>query len=202
MYKILLKPIFDFLIASIIFLLLLPIFIITLLFLLVISLRNPFFLQKRPGKNENIFSIIKFKTMNDKKDLDGNLLSEELRLTRTGKFLRLISLDEIPQLINVIKGDMSLVGPRPLLRKYIALYNDFQKQRHNVKPGITGYAQVNGRNAISWEEKFDLDVYYVQNVTFALDLKIVFKTVKKVFLRVDIDATDTTTTEHFKGSEN
>jgi len=142
---------------------------------------KPFFLQQRPGKNERIFNIIKFKTMNDKKDANGNLLPPLQRLTRTGEFMRKYSLDEIPQLLNVIKGDMSIIGPRPLLMDYLPLYNDYQKQRHNIKPGITGWAQVKGRNAITWEQKFEYDVWYVKNLSFLLDLKILFLTLYKVF---------------------
>jgi undecaprenyl phosphate N,N'-diacetylbacillosamine 1-phosphate transferase len=192
----------DIVVSIIILIFLCPIFLLIWVILTFTNNGSPFFIQKRPGKNEKIFSIIKFKTMNDKKDKDGNFLSDELRLTKIGKLTRLTSIDEIPQLINVIKGEMSLIGPRPLLRKYVPLYNDFQKQRHNVKPGITGYAQVNGRNAISWEEKFDLDIYYVQNVTFVLDLKILFKTVEKIFIRADINSQDTATMKEFTGTKN
>lgn len=161
---------------------------------------TPFFLQNRPGKQERVFSIIKFKTMNDKKDEDGCLLSDEMRLTNIGKFVRKISLDEIPQLLNVIKGDMSLVGPRPLLVEYLDLYSEEQKRRHEVKPGITGWAQVNGRNAISWEDKFKLDVWYVDNQSFWLDLKILFRTIKKVLFRDGISAQGEVTMPKFTGS--
>ncbi len=187
MYKTYLKNILDFFIASISFLILLPIFTLTLLFLLLSNLENPFFLQKRPGKNERIFTIIKFKTMNDQRYENGELLPDSLRLTHIGKFIRSTSLDEIPQLINVIKGDMSMVGPRPLLCEYLPLYNDFQKQRHDVKPGITGWAQVNGRNAISWDEKFKFDIYYVNNINFILDIKIILKTITKVIQKEGIN---------------
>jgi lipopolysaccharide/colanic/teichoic acid biosynthesis glycosyltransferase len=142
---------------------------------------KPFFFQRRPGKNGRIFLLMKFKTMNDRKDANGQLLPDEQRLTRVGKFIRKTSLDELPQLINVIKGDMSLVGPRPLLVEYLPLYTPFQNRRHEVKPGITGWAQVNGRNAISWESKFERDVWYVDHVSLALDFKIIFLTIKKVF---------------------
>jgi len=201
MYKTYLKNILDFIVASLFFLILLPVFIL-IAFILIIIDGNLFFLQKRPGKNEKIFSIIKFKTMNDKKDKYGKLLPDRLRLTKIGKFIRTTSLDEIPQLINVIKGDMSIVGPRPLLIEYLTLYNKFQKQRHDVKPGITGYAQVNGRNAINWEKKFELDIYYVKKISFALDCEIVFKTIIKVFLRSDINKANATTIEVFKGNVN
>ena len=140
--------------------------------------------------------------MNDKKDKYGKLLPDKLRLTKIGKFIRTTSLDEIPQLINVIKGDMSIVGPRPLLIEYLPLYSDFQKQRHNVKPGITGYAQVNGRNALKWKKKFELDIYYVKKISFTLDCEIVFKTIVKVFLRSDINKANATTMEVFKGNVN
>lgn len=165
-----------------------------------VTLSNPFFLQKRPGKNGKIFSIIKFKTMNDKRNKEGDLLDDSKRLTRIGKFIRNTSLDEIPQLINVIKGDMSLIGPRPLLPEYLPLYNDFQKQRHKVKPGITGYAQVNGRNAINWNKKFEYDIYYVANISFILDCKILLKTLKKVFLQSDINNKNASTMNRFKGN--
>lgn len=200
MYKNVLKRILDFFIASVAFLLLLPVFIVISLLLFVVTFNTPFFLQKRPGKNERIFTIIKFKTMNDKRDKKGNLLPDSQRLTRVGKFIRTTSLDELPQLINVIKGDMSLVGPRPLLPEYLLLYNNFQKQRHNVKPGITGYAQVNGRNAIDWNKKFEYDVYYVNNINFVLDCKIILKTVKKVIYSEGISAEGSETIGRFKGN--
>ncbi|GAA4151399.1 sugar transferase [Chryseobacterium ginsenosidimutans] len=161
---------------------------------------KPFFFQKRPGKNGIIFSIIKFKTMNDKKDSDGNFLSDAERVTPIGMFVRKTSLDEIPQLLNVIKGDMSLIGPRPLLVRYLPMYNEHQSRRHELKPGITGWAQVNGRNAISWKQKFDFDVWYVDNLSFVVDLKIIFLTIKKVFLKEGISADGHATTEPFKGN--
>jgi len=161
---------------------------------------KPFFFQKRPGKNERIFSIIKFKTMNDKKDAQGNLLSDAERLTGVGKFVRKTSLDEIPQLINVLKGDMSLIGPRPLLPEYLPLYNQEQKRRHQVKPGITGWAQVNGRNAISWEDKFRLDVEYVNQQSLILDIKILFLTIKKVFFSEGINQEGQATATKFEGN--
>ncbi len=200
MYLGFLKPFFDFIFAVIGFIILLPIFLLCVVFLLFANNGSPFFFQKRPGKNARIFTIIKFKTMNDRRANDGKLLPDSQRLTTVGKFIRSTSLDEIPQLLNVIKGEMSFVGPRPLLPEYLHLYSDFQKQRHQVKPGITGLAQVNGRNAISWNEKFELDVFYVQNVTFALDLKIIFKTIGKVFLRSDINTENQATTQRFNGN--
>src|SRR5690606_22953448 len=156
--------------------------------------------QQRPGFQGEIFKIIKLKTMNDKRDAEGKLLPDCDRLTRIGSFVRKTSLDEIPQLINVLKGDMSLIGPRPLLVQYLPLYNDSQKRRHEVRPGITGWAQVNGRNAISWKQKFDLDVWYVDNLSFELDVKIFFLTIKKVFVREGISADGQATMESFKGN--
>src|SRR5699024_8650024 len=176
----------DFLAAFFGLLLLSPIFIVVMVALFVASQGKPFFFQERPGKDARIFKIIKFKSMNDKKDKNGNLLPDAERLTKIGSFVRKTSLDEIPQLINVLKGDMSLIGPRPLLVQYLALYNPKQKRRHEVRPGITGWAQVNGRNAISWQQKFEYDVYYVDHLSFLLDLKILFLTVKKVFVREGI----------------
>jgi len=199
-YKNFLKRIFDLFFASVAFLLLLPVFIVVSILMFIATLSNPFFLQKRPGKNEKIFSIIKFKTMNNKHDKKGELLPDSMRLTKIGKFIRNTSLDEIPQLINVIKGDMSLIGPRPLLPEYLALYNNFQKKRHNVKPGITGYAQVNGRNAIDWNKKFEYDIYYVDHIGFVLDCKIFLKTLKKVFLQSDINNKNASTMNRFKGN--
>lgn len=199
MYKVL-KPYIDFVGALILLICSLPIFLILTLCLIVANNGKPFFSQRRPGKNGKIFRITKFKTMNDKVDSEGILLLDDKRLTKVGSFIRKTSLDEIPQLLNVLMGDMSLIGPRPLLPEYLPLYNDFQKQRHDVKPGITGWAQINGRNAISWEEKFKFDVYYVKNISFLLDLKIVFLTVEKVFKSEGINANNVATTESFKGS--
>jgi len=159
-----------------------------------------FFFQERPGKDEKIFKVIKFKTMNDRKDASGNFLPDALRLTKVGKFVRSTSLDEIPQLLNVIKGDMSLIGPRPLLVQYLPLYNDMQRRRHEVRPGITGWAQVNGRNAISWQQKFAYDVWYVDNVSLSLDCKILLKTIQKVFQREGISSDTSATMEAFKGN--
>ncbi|TLP70590.1 sugar transferase [Maribacter sp. ACAM166] len=169
--------------------------------ILYINQRSIFFKQTRPGKNEKIFKIRKFKSMNDKKDRKGNLLPDFQRMTATGKFIRNTSLDELPQLLNVLKGDMSLIGPRPLLVSYLPLYNTKQKKRHLVKPGITGWAQVNGRNAISWDKKFEYDVWYVEHISFALDVKILFMTLQKVFKGADISASNNTTMEKFIGNE-
>lgn len=192
----------DFLATIVILLLLCPIGVLVTLGLFIANHGKPFFTQLRPGKNGRIFKIIKFKTMNDKKDADGNLLSDAARLTTIGAIVRKTSLDELPQLINVIKGDMSFVGPRPLLPQYLDLYTPEQARRHNVKPGITGWAQVNGRNAISWEEKFKLDVWYVDHQSFVLDLKILFKTVKKVLISEGINDGKQATTTVFKGTTN
>lgn len=186
MYKNFIKRFFDFTIALIGLICLSPVFVVVTIGLYIANQGKPFFFQKRPGRNERIFSIIKFKTMNDKKDSAGNLLPDADRLTPIGAFVRKTSLDEIPQLINVLKGDMSLIGPRPLLVSYLELYDDFEKQRHNVRPGITGWAQVNGRNAISWTKKFELDVFYVNNISFLLDCKILIQTVKNVLSSKDI----------------
>ncbi|MBT0549769.1 sugar transferase [Riemerella anatipestifer] len=201
MYKNLFKRIIDFSLALLGFIILFPVFLIVMVLLTIANQGKPFFFQKRPGFNERIFSIIKFKTMNDKKDAQGNLLPDAERLTVVGKFVRKTSLDEIPQLLNVIKGDMSLVGPRPLLPQYLPLYNEEQKKRHNVRPGITGWAQVNGRNAISWQQKFEYDVWYVHNLSLFLDIKILFLTVKKVFVSEGISQEGQATIEPFKGNE-
>jgi len=200
MYKDFIKRIIDFSAALLGFLFLSPIFLVVMIGLSIANRGKPFFFQKRPGKNEKIFKIIKFKTMNDKKDLEGNLLSDAERLTAMGSFVRKTSLDEIPQLLNVIKGDMSLIGPRPLLVQYLPLYDEEQKKRHRVRPGITGWAQVNGRNAISWEKKFEFDVWYVENLSFLLDVKIIFQTLKKVFIREGISQEGQATMEVFKGN--
>ena len=200
MYQNYFKRLFDFLIALIALLLLSPVFLLVTFGLFFANNGTPFFLQTRPGKNGRLFKIIKFKTMNDKKDVDGNLLSDEYRLTKIGAFVRKTSLDEIPQLINVLKGDMSLIGPRPLLVQYLPLYNAAQKQRHNIRPGITGWAQVNGRNAISWEQKFAYDVWYVKNCSFVLDIKILVLTIKKVFIREGISQKGEVTMQVFKGN--
>jgi len=177
MYKNFIKPAIDFVLALVGFLFLSPVFVLVAIGLFFANDGKPFFFQLRPGKDGKIFKIIKFKTMTDKKDENGNLLPDADRLTKIGSFVRKTSLDEIPQLLNVIKGDMALVGPRPLLPQYLELYNDFQRRRNEVKPGITGWAQVNGRNSISWEKKFEYDVWYVDHVSFLLDIKILIMTV-------------------------
>ena len=200
MYKNYLKRIIDFLAAFFGLLLLSPIFIFVMIGLCFANQGKPFFFQARPGKNERIFKIIKFKTMNDKKDAQGNLLPDADRLTKIGSFVRKTSLDEIPQLINVLKGDMSLIGPRPLLIQYLPLYSVEQKRRHEVRPGITGWAQVNGRNAISWTKKFELDVEYVDNLSLMMDLQVFFTTFKKVFKREGISQEGQATAEPFNGN--
>lgn len=200
MYKLFFKRVIDFSIAIVALVFLSPIFFIVLIGLFIANQGKPFFFQRRPGKDERIFSIVKFKTMNDKKDANGVLLPDSERLTSIGAFVRKTSLDELPQLINVLKGDMSIIGPRPLLPEYLELYNQNQKRRHEVRPGITGWAQVNGRNAISWSKKFELDVWYVDHLSLTLDLKIFFKTIKKVFVREGIYADGQATTEAFKGN--
>lgn len=200
MYKKIIKRFLDFIIALIGLILILPLFVLVIVGLFFANDGKPFFFQIRPGKNGRLFKIIKFKTMNDKKDSEGNLLSDDYRLTKIGTFVRKTSLDEIPQLLNVLKGDMSLIGPRPLLPEYLPLYNESQSRRHEVKPGITGWAQVNGRNAISWKQKFEYDVWYVENVSFLLDLKILYQTIKKVFKREGITAENSVSAEAFKGN--
>ncbi len=200
MYKNFIKPAIDFVLALVGFLFLSPVFVLVTIGLFFANDGKPFFFQLRPGKNGKIFKIIKFKTMTDKKDENGNLLPDADRLTKIGSFVRKTSLDEIPQLLNVIKGDMSLVGPRPLLPKYLELYNDFQRRRNEVKPGITGWAQVNGRNSISWEKKFEYDVWYVDNVSFLLDVKILIMTVLKVVKSEGINEQGQATSNEFKGN--
>lgn len=200
MYKLYIKRLIDFFIAFLGLLFLSPILIFGVFFLIRPSQGSPFFFQFRPGKNAQIFKIIKFKTMNDKKDCDGNLLPDVQRLTKIGKLYRKTSLDELPQLINVLKGDMSLIGPRPLLTEYLPLYNEKQKRRHEVRPGITGWAQVNGRNTINWHEKFEYDVWYVDHMSFLLDCKIIYLTVKKVLKREGITAFNSVSVQKFKGN--
>ncbi|MBT0607925.1 sugar transferase [Aequorivita echinoideorum] len=200
MYSRIIKPIFDFIFALLGLLILSPLFLIVMIGLFFANNGKPFFYQKRPGKGERIFTIVKFKTMNDKRDAQGNLLPDHARLTKIGRFVRGTSLDEIPQLLNVLKGDMSFVGPRPLLPEYLELYSPQQAKRHDVKPGITGWAQVNGRNAISWERKLELDSWYVEKQSFQLDIKILFLTAKKVLVREGINMEGEATTSPFKGN--
>lgn len=200
MYKNYIKRLIDFLVAFLGLLVLSPVFLIVTIGLYFANDGKPFFFQARPGLKEKVFKIIKFKTMNDKKDSNGNLLSDSERLTPIGAFVRKTSLDELPQLINVLKGDMSLIGPRPLLPQYLSLYSEGQKRRHNVRPGITGWAQVNGRNAISWTRKFELDVWYVNNISFSTDCKVFFTTFKKVFKSEGIAQDGQATMEMFNGN--
>lgn len=177
-----------------------PVLLLLIIFGTIEMKGNPFFTQKRPGKDGKIFNLIKFRTMTNEKDKEGNLLPDEQRLTAYGKFLRSTSLDELPELWNILKGDLSLIGPRPLLVKYLPLYNSFQRHRHDVRPGLTGYAQVHGRNQVSWEKKFEMDVWYVQHVTFLEDLKILFETVAVVLKREGISSETSATMEEFKGT--
>lgn len=200
MYKFFFKRVIDFLIALIGLIVLSPVFIVVMILLYFANQGKPFFVQARPGLNEKIFNIIKFKTMNDKKDSQGNYLPDSERLTPIGMFIRQTSLDELPQLINVLKGDMAIIGPRPLLPQYLSLYSEPQKRRHNIRPGITGWAQVNGRNAISWTMKFELDVWYVDNLSFMTDCKVMFVTVKKVIKKEGINQAQQATVEAFKGN--
>ena len=201
MYKNFIKRILDIILSFLALVILSPLLILTA-FLIRIKLGTPvFFKQLRPGKNEKIFGILKFRTMTDAKDENGNLLPDEIRLTRFGQFLRSTSIDELPELLNILNGDMSIVGPRPLLVQYLERYNEEQKHRHDVKPGLTGLAQVNGRNGITWEEKFHYDLEYVKNITFYGDCKIIFQTVMKVFGREGISSATSVTMEEFKGNK-
>ena len=200
MYNFFFKSAIDFSIASLGIVILSPLFFLITVGLFIANTGKPFFIQVRPGKNGKLFKIIKFRTMNDKRDMEGKLLPDSLRLTEIGKFVRKTSLDEIPQLLNVLKGDMSLIGPRPLLPEYLSLYNDFQKRRHEVKPGITGWAQINGRNAISWQQKFDYDVWYVDNISFKGDVKILIKTIIKTVIKEGINSTNSATIKPFNGN--
>ena len=194
------KRILDFVLSLLALVILSPLILIFTIIGAIKMKGNPFFVQKRPGKDGKIFSLIKFRTMTNKKDKDGNLLPDEKRLTSYGKFLRSTSIDEVLEIINILKGDMSIIGPRPLLVKYLPLYNEYQKHRHDVRPGLTGYAQVHGRNAVSWEEKFDMDVKYVQHITFMGDLKILLETVVKVLKRDGISSETSVTMEEFRGT--
>ena len=201
MYSLFLKRFIDFVIVFCMLAIIWPILLLVGIWLYFANKgTGVFFIQKRPGKNERIFKVIKFKTMTDKRGIDGKLLSDEERLTEIGKFIRSTSIDELPQLFNVLKGDMALIGPRPLLPQYLPLYSKEQARRHEVRPGITGWAQVNGRNAISWNKKFALDVWYVDHCSFLLDLKIIFLTIKKVFVREGISSDTSVTMEPFTGN--
>lgn len=200
MYRNIIKRVLDFLLSFMAMIALSPVMLVTAV-LVRVKLGSPvLFKQQRPGKNEKIFYMYKFRTMTDERDREGNLLPDEKRLTDFGKMLRSTSLDELPELFNIVKGDMSIVGPRPLLVRYLPLYNERQRHRHDVRPGFTGLAQVNGRNSISWEEKFEWDVKYTENVTFLQDCKIILKTVKVVLKRDGISSASSATMEEFKGS--
>lgn len=201
MYKCFFKQIIDFIIVFCVLFVIWPLLLLITIWLHFANKgAGAFFTQERPGKNGKIFKVIKFKTMTDERDADGNLLPDAERLTKVGRFVRSTSIDELPQLINVLKGDMALIGPRPLLPKYLPLYSKEQARRHEVRPGITGWAQVNGRNAISWTKKFELDVWYVDHCSFLLDMRIVFLTIKKVFIREGISQEGQATMEFFNGN--
>ena len=201
MYKNFFKRLIDFILSFIALMVLSPILVVFAI-LIRLKLGSPiFFRQPRPGKDEKIFEILKFRTMTDERDSEGSLLPDDVRLTKFGQFLRSTSIDELPELINILKGDMAVVGPRPLLVKYLPLYNEEQKRRHSVRPGLTGLAQVNGRNAITWEQKFKYDVEYVDNITFIGDCKIIMQTALKVLQRKDISSQTSVTMEEFKGSK-
>lgn len=201
MRYLILKRFLDFFFSFFILLCVSPLLLLVILGLLCVNKGSGvFFFQERPGKNGKIFKVIKFKTMTEKRDAIGRLLSDAERLTKVGKFIRTTSIDELPQLINVLKGDMALIGPRPLLVQYLPLYSAEQARRHEVRPGITGWAQVNGRNAISWADKFELDVWYVDHCSFLLDIKIIFITLKKVFVREGISSNTSATMEPFTGN--
>ena len=199
MYNRVLKPLIDFIIALVLVILLLPIFIIVSSLIYIKMGKPVFFKQNRPGRDAVVFTMYKFRTMENNRNTRGELMEDKYRLNRFGKTIRSLSLDELPQLLNIIKGEMSFIGPRPLLIEYLHIYNDEQKKRHTVKPGISGWAQVNGRNTISWKDKLTYDVWYTKNMSFTLDLKIVFMTIKKVLLRKDISANRHITSEKFNG---
>lgn len=200
MYSLFLKRWLDIIFSLLAFLLLSPVFFLVCILLALTNRETPFFTQLRPGRKERLFKVIKFKTMNDKRDELGQLLMDEARLTRVGRFIRKTSMDELPQLLNVIKGDMAIVGPRPLLPEYLSFYNTHQRKRHEVRPGITGWAQVNGRNTLDWKKKFDLDVWYVDHLSFWLDMKIILLTFSRVFNAEGINSATSATMEKFKGN--
>ncbi|WP_283680869.1 sugar transferase [Parablautia sp. Marseille-Q6255] len=201
-YEKYIKRCLDFFLAFCALVVLSPVLLILTIFGTIAMHGNPFFTQERPGKNERIFKLIKFRTMTNKKDKNGKLLPDEKRLTSYGKFLRKTSLDELPELLNIVKGDMSIIGPRPLLVVYLDRYNEYQKHRHDVRPGLTGYAQANGRNAVTWEEKFEMDVWYVNHITFWGDVKIILQTVKTVLKSEGISSETSATMEEFMGTGN
>ena len=200
MYAKYVKRLIDFSLSLIALIILSP-FLVLLIILGTVFMRgNPFFTQERPGKNEKLFKLIKFRTMDNRKDEKGNLLPDEVRLNKYGRFLRASSLDELPELVNILKGDMSIIGPRPLLVTYLPRYNEFQQHRHDVRPGLTGYAQAHGRNAVSWEDKFAMDVWYTKHITFMEDIKIIFATVNTVLKHEGISSASSATMEEFKGT--
>jgi len=201
LYLRLVKPLLDIITALCLLVALSPVFLLTALLLTMANSGDIFFTQWRPGKAEKLFRLIKFKSMSDKRDEKGELMEDAQRLTRVGNWVRKLSLDELPQLINIVKGDMSFVGPRPLLLEYLPLYNNVQKKRHNVKPGITGWAQVNGRNAVEWQKRFEYDVWYVDHISFTLDLKILLLTLIKVLKAEGISSATSVTMEKFKGND-
>lgn len=201
MYARFFKRILDFILSLCALVVLSPVLLVLIILGAVNMKGNPFFTQLRPGKDEKIFKLIKFRTMTNKKDRNGNLLPDDKRLTKYGKILRSTSLDELPEIINILSGDMSIVGPRPLLVQYLTRYNEEQKHRHDVRPGLTGWAQVNGRNVVTWEEKFEMDVWYTKNISFKTDVKIILATVKCVLKRSGISSETSSTMEEFMGSE-
>ena len=200
MYKHFLKRVFDFFLSLMALITLSPFLLLFAIIGAIVMKGDPFFYQERPGKDEKIFKLIKFRSMTEKKDKDGNYLPDELRMTKYGKWIRSTSIDELPELINILKGDMAIVGPRPLLVKYLPLYNKEQRRRHEVRPGLTGLAMANGRNSLSWEEKFRYDIEYVDNVSFLLDLKIILKTIRGVLKREGVTSPNSVTVEEFKGN--
>ena len=200
MYKNFFKRVFDFCLSLIALVVLAPFLLVFAIVGAIKMKGNPFFYQERPGKDERIFKLIKFRSMTEEKDKDGNYLSDDIRLTKYGKWLRSTSIDELPELINILKGDMAIVGPRPLLVQYLPLYNDEQRHRHDVRPGLTGLAQVNGRNLLSWKDKFDYDIKYVNNITLLGDIKIILKTVKNVLSHEGINGENSSTVEYFNGN--
>lgn len=200
MYRYFFKRVFDFILSLLALIVLSPFLLIFTVIGAINMKGNPFFTQPRPGKDEKIFNLIKFRSMTEEKDKDGNYLSDDIRLTSYGKWLRSTSIDELPELINILKGDMAIVGPRPLLVQYLPLYNERQRHRHDVRPGLTGLAQVNGRNLLSWQEKFEYDLKYIENITLFNDIKIILKTVHNVLNREGISSSDSSTVQEFKGN--
>ena len=201
MYAKYIKRVLDFVLSLMALIVLSPLLVILIILGAVFMRGNPFFTQARPGKNEKIFKLIKFRTMDNRKDKDGKLLPDDVRLNKYGRILRSTSLDELPELINILIGDMSIVGPRPLLVKYLPRYNEEQRHRHDVRPGLTGYAQAHGRNAVTWEEKFKMDVWYTRNISFITDVKVIIDTVKVVLKRDGISSDTSATMEEYMGTK-